>query len=117
MPTNTIKLEFSNYAHVSLKRRGAASNKRYEYEYWGHSYTWRRHVTKEGRLEEVSYHLMRDDKTNPLAHIIPVPLTTTQLEEEKLKGGWIPPCNMWITDEDIFNELPDVAEYVRPPSL
>jgi len=29
LPTNTIKLEFSNYAHIEVKRRGAKSNKRY----------------------------------------------------------------------------------------
>jgi hypothetical protein len=112
LPTNTIKLEFSNYAHVDVKRRGAASNKRYEFEYWGFSYAWRRHVTKEGSSEnaEVSYHLMRNDKSRPLAYIVPVPLTTAQADEEEEKGGWIPPCSMWIRDDDILNALPDVAE-------
>jgi hypothetical protein len=112
LPTNTIKLEFSNYAHVDVKRRGTASNKRYEFEYWGYSYAWKRHVTKEGssESEEVSYHLMRNDKSRPLAYIVPVPLTTAQVEEEQAKGGWIPPCSMWIRDDDILNALPDVAE-------
>jgi hypothetical protein len=112
MPTNTIKLEFSNYAHVDVKRRGTASGKRYEFEYWGFSYAWKRHVTQDGSFEEVSYHLMRNDKSRPVAYIVPVPLTTTQAEEEREKGGWIPPCSMWIRDEDILNALPDVAEYV-----
>jgi len=110
LPTDTIKLEFSNYAHVNVKRRGAGANKRYEFEYWGHSYAWRRHVTREGRFEEVSYQLIRNDKFRALAYIVPVPLTTSQTEEEQLRGGWIPPCSMWITDDDILSALPDVAE-------
>jgi hypothetical protein len=111
LPTNTIKLEFSNYAHVDLKRRGTGSNKRYEFEYWGHSYAWKRHVNTEGSFEEVSYHLMRNDKSRPLAYVVPVPLTTTQREDERKRGGWVPPCSMWIRDDDILHA--DVAEYVR----
>lgn len=110
LPTNTMKLEFSNYAHVDVKRRGTSSSKAYEFEYWGFTYSWVRHVKRVGNSEEVSYHLLRNDKTTPLAHIVPVPLTTTQKEEETLKGGWVPPCSMWINDEDIFDALPDVAE-------
>lgn len=112
MPTNTIKLEFSNYAHVNVKRRGPASNKRYEFDYWGHSYAWKRHVTWEGSVEEVSFHLIRDDKREPLAHIIPVPFTTHQAEEERLKGGWVPECSMWLTDNAVINASSDIAEYV-----
>lgn len=110
IPTNTIKLEFSNYAHVDLKRRGSGPTKRYQFEYWGHSYSWKRHVTREGIFEEVSYHLMREDKPDPLAHIVPVPMTTSQADEERNKGGWVPPCSMWITDHGILTGLPDVAE-------
>jgi len=112
VPTNTIKLEFSNYAHVDVKRRGASSNKNYGFEYWGYSYTWKRRVRRDGQFEEVSYHLLRNDKSTPLAHIVPVPLTTSQAHEERRKGGWIPPCSMWIKDEDIINALPDVADVV-----
>lgn len=110
LPTNTMKLEFANYAHVDVKRRGASISKAYEFEYWGFSYSWVRNVKRVGTLEEVSYHLLRNDKTSSLAHIIPVPLTTAQTEEEALKGGWVAPCSMWIKDEDIFEALPDVAE-------
>lgn len=110
LPTNTMKLEFANYAHVDVKRRGASTSKAYEFEYWGFSYSWVRNVKRVGTFEEVSYHLLRNDKTSPLAHIVPVPLTTAQKEEENLKGGWVPPCSMWIRDEDIFEALPDVAE-------
>jgi hypothetical protein len=110
LPTNTIKFEFSNYANVELKRRGAGSNKGYQFEYWGHSYTWKRKIKQEGDFEEVSFHLLRDDKLTPLAHIVPVPLTREQAREEKNKGGWIPPCSMWITDSEIIEGSPDIAE-------
>lgn len=117
LPTNTMKLEFSNYAHVDVKRRGASSSKVYEFNYWGFSYSWVRHVKRAGKFEEVSYHLLRNDKTTPLAHIVPVPLTTAQKEDETLKGGWVPPCSMWIKDEDILNALPDVADVVISTGL
>lgn len=110
LPTNTLKMEFANYAHVDVKCRGASISKAYEFEYWGFSYSWVRNVKRIGTFQEVSYHLLRNDKPSPLAHIVPVPLTTAQKEEENLKGGWVPPCSMWIKDEDIFEALPDVAE-------
>ena len=34
IPTNTTQLEFSNYAHLEVKRRGTKTCKRYELEYW-----------------------------------------------------------------------------------
>ncbi|QDS69632.1 hypothetical protein FKW77_008989 [Venturia effusa] len=111
-PTNTMKLEFANYAHVDLKRRGASISKAYEFEYWGFTYSWVRSVSQVGKFEEVSYHLLRGDKTSPRALIVPVLLTTAQREEEALKGGWIPPCSMWIVDESMFDPLPDVADVV-----
>lgn len=107
--TNIIKLEFANYAQVEVKRRGSGVQRRYCLDYWGQSYTWKRHVRKDGEFEEVSYHLARGDKDAPLAYIVPVPLTKEQSFEERLKGGWIPPCSMWISDNDVCNS-PDVAE-------
>ncbi len=51
-PTNTIKLEFSNYARVDIRRRGGKGSKRYEFEWWGHKYTWKRVAEKHlGRRE------------------------------------------------------------------
>jgi hypothetical protein len=44
LPTNTIKLEFSNYARVDINRRGGKGNKRYEFEWLGHRYVWKRAV-------------------------------------------------------------------------
>jgi len=74
-------------------------------------------VMTEGSFEEVSYHLMRNDKSRTLASLETVPLTPTQAEAARTKGGWIPPCSMWIRDEDILNALPDVADLVISTGL
>lgn len=111
MPTNTIKLEFSNYAHLDVKRRGANSYKRYAFEYWGDDYSWKRIVKKEGEHETVSYYLVRDDNDKePLAHICPVRLTAEETHEEQARGGWVPPCYMRITDSQILQSDTDISE-------
>lgn len=110
LPTNTIKLEFSNYAHVNIKRRGAKSSKRYVFEYWDVHYTWRRCVQREHGTEQVSYHLYRDGHDEELAYIIPMNLSPAQRHEELARGGWIPPCHMRLCDDSIINAVPDVSE-------
>jgi hypothetical protein len=113
IPTNTIKLEFSNYAHLDVKRRGAKSYKKYVFEYWGDNYSWKRIVKKEGRdqQESVSYYLVRDDNDKePLAHICPVRMTQDEAHEEAARGGWVPPCYMRITDERLLRSESDISE-------
>jgi hypothetical protein len=111
IPTNTLKLEFSNYAHLDVKRRGAKSYKRYAFEYWGHDYSWKRIVKKERDHESVSYYLVRDDNDKePLAHICPVRLTQEEAHEERARGGWVPPCYMRITDDQILQSDTDISE-------
>jgi hypothetical protein len=111
LPTNTLKLEFSNYAHIDVKRRGAHSGKRYAFEYWGHNYSWKRVVKQENGYESVSYYLVRsDNESRPLAHISPVRLTPDQAREEAARGGWIPPSYMRITDDRILKSNTDISE-------
>ena len=110
IPTNTTMLEFSNYLHMELKRRGAKSSKRYEFEYWGTSYTWRRSSRKCGSTKEISYQLFASRSATPVAHIVPEPMSPWEAAEEERKGGWIPPSSMWISDPKILNTLTDVAE-------
>lgn len=110
VPTNTINIEFSNYAHVDLKRRGTKSSKRYEFEYWGTSYAWKRVVRKQGDAKEVSYLMFNSHGASPLAHIVPAPMTPAEALEEERKGGWVPPSSMWISDSKLLNGLTDVAE-------
>ena len=110
IPTNTTKIEFSNYAHVDLKRRGTKSSKRYEFEYWGTSYAWRRMVAKQDSARETSYHLYNLQTSTPVAHIVPTPMTSAEALDEEKKGGWVPPSSLWISDAGILNGLTDVAE-------
>lgn len=118
LPTNTLKLEFSNYAHLEVKRRGAKSNKKYVFEHWGHDYSWKRIVKKECDQETISYYLVRDDnEKEPLAHICPVRLTQAEAREEAARGGWVPPSYLRITDEKILNADTDIADVVVATGL
>ncbi|KAL2866860.1 uncharacterized protein BJX67DRAFT_118319 [Aspergillus lucknowensis] len=115
--TDSIMLEFSNYAHVELKRRGAGMTKRYEYEYWGTKYQWRRESRREGDLREVSYHLVNTRTSKRVAHIVPEILTPMEVIEEECKGGWIPPSSMWISDASAVKKMHDVADVIVATGL
>lgn len=110
LPTNTTHLEFSNYAHIDIKRRGTKSSKRYEFEYWGTKYAWKRLERKLGKVKEVSYHLVDTEYSHTIAHIVPDVLTGAELLMEEAKGGWIPPCSLWISDRRTAQGSTDVAE-------
>ncbi|KAI9678210.1 MAG: hypothetical protein M1817_006155 [Caeruleum heppii] len=116
VPTNTMRLEFSNYAQVDVKRRGTSSSKHYDFDYWGKTYTWKRTVRREGQFQEVSYHLVTDSGRS-MAHIVPIPLTTLQSEEEDAKGGWIPPCSLWISDLSSLRGSSDLADVIVATGL
>lgn len=107
---NSLKLEFSNYAQVDIKRAGTKGSRRYDFEYWGTQYSWRRIVRKDNQAKDVSYHLVKSGHERVLAYIIPSPLTPSQAEEEQNKGGWVPPCSMWIAEKSIVHGQKDVAE-------
>lgn len=115
-PTNSIKLEFTNYARVDIHRRGSSKSKRYEFDWWGHRYTWKRSIDKD--LGLVSFHLIRDGNTDaPVAHIVPESRSPSQVLADESAGGWVPPCFMWIADESILDAVTDVAEQVHHPYL
>jgi hypothetical protein len=107
-PSNTIKLEFSNYARVDVSRRGGKTSKRYEFEWWGHKYSWKRVTEK--HLNVVSFHLMRDGCATPVAHIVPETRSPNQVSVDEHAGGWVPPCHMWISDKNLISAATDVAE-------
>lgn len=107
--SNTIKLEFSNYARVDVHRRGSSKSKRYEFDWWSHRYAWKRSTDKD--LGLVSFHLIRDGHTEaPVAHIVPESRSPSQKYADEMAGGWIPPCFMWIEDESVLDAATDVAE-------
>jgi len=117
IPTNTTKLEFSNYAQVDVKRRGAHSNKRYEFEYWGSTFFWKRVVQKNGSSKAISFKLFRSNSDKPLAYIIPEVLKSSQQHEEAVKGGWVPPCAMRIIDEQLCQMQNDVSDVIIASGL
>ncbi|KAL9025608.1 MAG: hypothetical protein Q9196_005596, partial [Gyalolechia fulgens] len=117
LPTNTTQLEFANYAHLDVKRRGAKTSKRYEFEYWGTHYSWKRVAVRMGHFKEVSYHLVDTDTAATVAHIVPATMTTSESQEEEARGGWVPPCMMWISDAKIISGLSDVADVIVATGL
>ncbi|KAF4629946.1 hypothetical protein G7Y89_g8197 [Cudoniella acicularis] len=117
IPTNTTKLEFSNYAQVEIKRRGKKSTKRYEFEYWGHSYIWKRIAEKYAGAKTVSYHLHKGEGGPSIAHIVPELRSPHQIRAEDAAGGWVPPCSMWISDESVLEALTDVADVIIATGL
>src|SRR5436305_7190650 len=54
MQTNTIRLEFSNYALVEVHVNGTKSSKQYDFEYWGSQYYWKRQVSRDGHSKAMS---------------------------------------------------------------
>ncbi|KAI1142245.1 hypothetical protein F5Y05DRAFT_409392 [Hypoxylon sp. FL0543] len=114
--TNSIKLEFSNYARVDVVRRGNRNTKRYEFEWWGHKYAWKRVVDK--LTDSVSFHLLRDGQNHtPVAHIVPEIRSPNQVAADEHAGGWVPPCAMWISDGSLIDAVTDVADVVVATGL
>ena len=110
MPTNTTKLEFSNYSQVDVRRRGTRGSKRYEFHYWGTDYTWRRVVCTESSPARLLYHLYRVNDPKVLARIEPWILSKGEAYEERRNGGWIPPCSMTIDDPQILRDGNETSE-------
>jgi len=52
-----------------------------------------------------------------VAHIVPETRSPTQVEDDELSGGWVPPCFMWINDRSIVNAVTDVADVIVATGL
>ncbi|KFH42383.1 hypothetical protein ACRE_068820 [Hapsidospora chrysogenum ATCC 11550] len=115
VPTNSIKLEFSNYARVDITRHDGRNSTRYEFEWWGHTYAWKR--VYDENLQTASYHLIRDGRGLPVAHITPETRSPNQIEADEWAGGWVPPCHMWISDHSIVDAVTDVADVLVATGL
>ncbi|KAL2215747.1 hypothetical protein M432DRAFT_634233 [Thermoascus aurantiacus ATCC 26904] len=115
--SDTILLEFTNYAHVEVKRQGTGASKRYEFEYFSTRYQWRRERRKDGESKKVSYHLINMSTSRAVAHIVPETLTPLEAVEEQSKGGWIPPSSMWISDPSVYEKMHDVADVIVATGL
>ncbi|KAI1821954.1 hypothetical protein F4861DRAFT_426658 [Xylaria intraflava] len=114
VPTNVIKLEFSNYARVDVQRRGHKA-KTYEFEWWQHKYSWRRVADK--LTGTISFHLFCDGNRTPVAHIVPESRTPNQIVIDEQAGGWVPPYHMWISDRGLIDVQTDVADVVVATGL
>ncbi len=107
IPTNAVKLEFSNYAQVELERVKRGEGK-YDFEYWGERYSWRRNVYRDELELVFSFELVNLSTGACIAHITPDKLSQRQGRQEAAQGGWVPPCSMRLTGEGISNDLGDV---------
>lgn len=117
LPTNITKLEFSNYSQVDVKRSGSKASKRYEFEYWGNKYSWKRVAERGSDGESFSYHLLRGDSTTAVAHIVPELRSPSQNQAARDSGSWVPPCSMWISDNSVLDALTDVADVIVATGL
>ncbi|TDZ58648.1 hypothetical protein CTRI78_v005237 [Colletotrichum trifolii] len=115
--TKTLKLEFSNYARVDVTRAGSGASKRYDFEWWGHKYTWRRVIDK-NLNNAASFHLVKNNNADmAVAHIVPETRSPTQVIDDESAGGWVPPCHMWISDPSIVEAVTDVADVIVATGL
>jgi len=118
IPTDTIKLEFSNYAQVEVHRLKAKSDKRYEFEYWGTPYYWSREPRQEAHGPSVSYTLVNANTGKRTARIAPQVLSRKEARAEEFRGGWVPPCTMVISDQSIPAEKKtDLADVIVATGL
>lgn len=113
--TNSIKLEFSNYAQVDVNLN--KDKKRYDFDYWGYEFAWKR-ISQKGS-KEVSFHLVdrKSSSKKVLAYIRPIPLTDEEAAEERNNGGWIPQCMLWIADDAIVRASKDVSDTIVAAGL
>jgi hypothetical protein len=101
-PSNSINLEFSNYANVEVHHRLASDRNIYEFDYWGKKYTWKPKVRREASGDErMFFRLRASDSKDTLAYIEPKVLAPEEAREELRSGGWVPPCTMQIVDQSI----------------
>ena len=108
IPTNVVRLEFSNYAQVELHKRRQDNIKKYEFEYWGEPYSWHREQQVDDGETVYFYELINLRTGDCVAYIMPDKLDTVQSRLEESQGGWVPPCSMRLTDKAISDDLADV---------
>ncbi|KIX02865.1 uncharacterized protein Z518_08808 [Rhinocladiella mackenziei CBS 650.93] len=108
IPTNTVRLEFSNYAQVELERCRRGDGKMYDFEYWGGRYTWRRNVYQDESEMVFSFECVNLATGACVAHVTPDKLSPKQIRREAAQGSWVPPCSMRITEKQMSSDLADV---------
>jgi len=108
IPTNIIRMEFSNYAQIELHPVRKSKQKQYDFEYWGEPYAWKRQFHLEGQESFFSLHLHHLATGKRFAQIMPDELTQEGALIEALQGGWVPPSSLRIIERNISDDLGDV---------
>ena len=108
IPTNIIRLEFSNYAQVEVHRRRQGHIKQWDFEYWGEPYSWKRELSDDDGEAIYSYELINVRTGDCVAYVMPDKLDSRQAALEEMQGGWVPPSSMRITESTISEDLGDV---------
>ena len=113
IPTDTIRLEFSNYAQVELHRCSEQTIRGHVFEYWGVPYHWQ---TPSGTSD--SYRLIDMSQDRVIAQIHPIPTSKRQRIEDELEGSWVPPSSLEIVDRSIASEgRADLADVIVATGL
>ena len=102
-PSNKIRLEFANYAHVTVSRKGIGARKSYDFQYWGTKYQWKRLNKSQSSGRKRSYNLYRGLSDLVVAHIAMQDLNPAHSRDRETSGAWVPPIWMRITDPSILS--------------
>lgn len=108
VPTDSIRLEFSNYAQVVVDPVSHGERKQYDFEYWGEQYTWRKRLLRDGSDIITSYELVNLKTQQKVASIVPDALSAEETEFEAAQGAWVPASSMRILQKDVSDDLGDV---------
>jgi len=108
IPTDSIRLEFSNYAQVILEPVCQKDRKQYDFEYWGEQYTWRKRALRDGHEIITSFELINLGTQQKVSSIVPDALSDEETAFEASQGAWVPACSMRLLQPDISDDLGDV---------
>lgn len=109
IPTDSIRLEFSNYAQVLLDPVYHGERKQYNFEYWGEQYTWRKRSLRDGDEIVNSFELLNLETQQKVCSIVPDALSAEEMEFEAAQGAWVPACSMRLLQKTISDDLGDVV--------
>jgi len=113
--SSSFRLEFSNYAHVEVNRKGIKGSRKYDFEYWGKNYSWKRLIRRHPATgdDEISYSLVNNGNGSIVASIVPDP--NNSMDEEA--GEFIPACTLQLKDATLQDLHADVADVIMATGL
>ena len=108
IPTDSIRLEFSNYAQITMDPIKQGERKQYNFEYWGEHYTWKKRPLRDGSEIITSYELINLNTSEKFASIVPDALSEEETDFESSQGAWVPASTMRLLRSNISDDLGDV---------